>query len=108
MCQGERRRLLDLPGADFFILEAPLEGGDELLAARITVSIDRDLHAHTIANPTGGSDRPVGVRDPASGEAGELGLAQVFEEAPHRRPDRLRFGRLLDAGGWGGLPADGP
>src|ERR1700694_784312 len=54
MHQGKRRQLLDLPGADLFILQAALQGGDEFLAARIVVGVDGDLHAHMIPSGTTG------------------------------------------------------
>src|SRR5439155_18634668 len=88
--QRERCRLLHLPGADLFVLEPPPQGGDQLLAAGIAVSVDRNLHAHMI---------PSVPKD--------LSLPQVFEEASHGRPDRLRTGRRLDGVDGRGLAADG-
>src|ERR1700694_3953246 len=56
--QREGRQLLDLPGADLFILQAALQGGDEFLAARILFGVDGDLHAHMI--PSSATHRRTG------------------------------------------------
>src|SRR5437868_9997911 len=48
MYQGKRCLFLHLPGTDLFVLQTPLEGGDQLLAARVPVGVDRDLHADSI------------------------------------------------------------